>query len=70
MHAFQDWTFSAKGRTITARVQVDGQGGGTITRFEATPGPAQIGLSIKVGSQEEAAAELERILTELLGADW
>jgi hypothetical protein len=70
MHEFQDWIFSARGRTITARVQVDGRGGGTITRFEVRPGPSQIGLSIKVGSQQEAAAELERILTGLLGADW
>ncbi len=70
MHEFQDWIFSARGRTITARVQVDGRGGGTITRFEARPGPSQNGLSIKVDSQQEAAAELERILTDLLGADW
>lgn len=70
MHAFQDWTFNTKGRTVTARVEVDGNGGGTIARFEARPGPAQTGLSIKVGSQQEAAAELERILTDLLGADW
>lgn len=49
---------------------MDGRGGGTITRFEVRPGPSQIGLSIKVGSQQEAAAELERILTGLLGADW
>lgn len=70
MHEFQDWIFSAKGRTITARVQVDGRGGGIITRFETRPGPSQSGLSIKVGSQQEAAAELERILTGLLGADW
>lgn len=26
MHAFQDWTFSANGRIITARVEVDGNG--------------------------------------------
>jgi hypothetical protein len=70
MHEFQDWTFSARGRTVTARVQVDGHGGGTVTRFETRPGPSQSGLSIKVGSQQEAAAELERILTGLLGADW
>lgn len=70
MHDFQDWIFSARGRTITARVQVDGRGGGTITRFEARPGPSQNGLSIKVDSQQEGAAELERILTGLLGADW
>ncbi len=70
MHEFQDWIFSARGRTITARVQVDGRGGGTITRFEARPGPSQNGLSIKVDSQQEGAAELERILTGLLGADW
>src|SRR2546427_4892178 len=37
MHAFQDWTFSANGRIITARVEVDGNGGGTITRFETRP---------------------------------
>lgn len=70
MHEFQDWTFSAKGRIITARVQVDGHGGGIITRFEASPGPAQSGLSIKVSSEKEAAVELGRILTDLLGADW
>lgn len=70
MHEFQDWTFSARGRAVTARVQVDGRGGGTVTRFETRSGPSQSGLSIKVGSQQEAAAELERILTGLLGADW
>ncbi len=70
MHQFHNWTFCANGRIITARVQVDGLGGGIITRVEASPGPAQTGLSIKVSSQKEAAVELDRILTELLGADW
>lgn len=70
MYAFQDWTFNANGRIITARVEVDGSGGGTITRFETRPGPAQSGLSIKVNSQQEAATKLEQILTDLLGAGW
>lgn len=70
MHEFQDWIFSANGRSITARVQVDGTGGGTIVRFEASPGPAQSGLSIKVSSQQDAGAKLEQILTDLLGAGW
>lgn len=70
MHPFQDWTFIANGRIITARVEVDDYGGGTIIRFEARPGPAQSGLAIKVGSQQEAAAKLERILTDLLGDGW
>lgn len=70
MYAFQDWTFSANGRIITARVEVDDKGGGTITRFDARPGPAQSGLSIKVSSQQEAATKLEQILTDLLGAGW
>lgn len=49
---------------------MDGRGGGTLTRFQVRPGPSQSGLSIKVDSQQEAAAALERILTDLLGADW
>ncbi len=70
MQTIQDWTFNSRGRTVTARVETDGKGGGTITRFESRPGPSQTGLSIKVGSEKEAAVELERILTKLLGADW
>lgn len=70
MQPIQDWVFSARGRVVTARVETDGKGGGTITRFEARPGPSQVGISIKVASQQEAAKELERLLTDLLGADW
>lgn len=70
MQPSQDWVFSARGRMVTARVEIDSKGGGTITRFDCRPGPSQTGLSIKVASQQEAAVELERILTALLGSDW
>lgn len=70
MAELQDWVFSARGRTITARVLTDGQGGGTITRFSVSPGPSQTGLSIKVASEKDAALKLERVLTDLLSARW
>ncbi len=59
MFEYQDWTFNANGRTLVARVELDGDGGGTINRYQLTPGPAQSGLCIKVASQEEAANRLE-----------
>ncbi|HIE5096440.1 hypothetical protein WG628_09955 [Stenotrophomonas maltophilia] len=70
MFEYQDWTFSANGRTLVARVELDGEGGGTINRYQLTPGPAQSGLSIKVASQAEAARKLESEVEKLLGHGW
>ena len=41
MFDYQDWTFHANGRTVVARVALDGDGGGTINRYQLVPGPAQ-----------------------------
>lgn len=70
MFDYQDWTFIANGRTLVARVELDGEGGGTINRYQLKPGPAQSGLCIKVASQTEAAQRLEAEVAKLLGPDW
>ncbi|WP_263469018.1 hypothetical protein [Stenotrophomonas riyadhensis] len=70
MFEYQDWTFNANGRTLVARVELDGDGGGTINRYRLSPGPAQSGLCIKVASQEEAAKRLETEVEKLLGPEW
>ncbi len=70
MFEYQDWTFNANGRTLVARVELDGDGGGTINRYQLTPGPAQSGLCIKVASQEEAAKRLATEVEKLLGPEW
>ncbi len=70
MFDYQDWTFHANGRTVVARVALDGEGGGTINRYQLVPGPAQSGLCIKVASQDEAAQKLEAEVTKLLGPEW
>ena len=70
MFDYQDWTFHANGRTVVARVALDGEGGGTINRYQLVPGPAQSGLCIKVASQDEAAQKLEAEVTKLLGPGW
>ena len=64
------WIFNANGRTLVARVELDGDGGGTINRYQLTPGPAQSGLCIKVASQAEAAKKLETEVAKLLGPQW
>lgn len=70
MSEYRDWTFNANGRTLVARVELDADGGGTINRYQLTPGPAQSGLCIKVTSQAEAAKKLETEVEKLLGPEW
>lgn len=70
MFDYQDWTFHANGRTVVARVELDGDGGGIINRYQVTPGLTQSGLCIKVASQDEAAQKLEAEVNKLLGPEW
>ncbi|WP_442252985.1 hypothetical protein ACS0OX_10195 [Stenotrophomonas pavanii] len=70
MFDYQGWTFNANGRTLVARVELDGDGGGTINRYRLTLGPAQSGLCIKVASQEEAAKRLKTEVEKLRGPEW
>jgi hypothetical protein len=66
----RDWHLhNANGREPW-RVELDGDGGGTINRYQLTPGPAQSGLCIKVASQAEAAKKLETEVEKLLGPEW
>ena len=66
MFDYQDWTFHANGRTVVARVELDGDGGGIINRYQVTPGPAQSGLCIRLRRRTKPQ-KLEAEVNKLLG---
>ncbi|HBS54588.1 MAG TPA: hypothetical protein DEA38_02515 [Stenotrophomonas sp.] len=70
MFGHEDWILKIRGREVTARVVLLAGGHGTLTSYQVTGGPSQIGLQVLVESRQDATDQIEALLCKLLGDGW